>query len=199
MEKGPHNITLKRFIPAGTTLILEWNKQFSEGKHITQEKTIGKVHYEGSHQIDMLKSDISGKVLWQQLEPLFVEADAPLGTIVLATLEHCRHELVYNGVCTYCNESGIKAHTLKIFDQISSISASDAHVREKITELTRGEKLILILDLDNTILHSRQVPPDFSFSESLPSEDPSSFMEICKSSSYKYLTKKRPYLSEFLK
>jgi pyrimidine deaminase RibD-like protein len=199
MEKGPHNITLKRFIPGGTKLILEWNKQVSEGKHVTQGKTIGKVHYEGSNQIDMIKSDISGKVLWQQLEPLSVLEDTLLGTIPLITLEPCRHELVYNEVCIYCSESGIKAHSLKIFDQISSIAASDSHVKEKITELTRGEKLILILDLDNTIIHSRQVPPEFNFAEALPNEDPSEYMEVCKSSSYKYLTKKRPGLQEFLK
>jgi hypothetical protein len=42
------------------------------------------------------------------------------------------------------------------------ISASDELVAEKIQEITGGEKQILILDLDNTILHARQVPLNFS-------------------------------------
>lgn len=193
------NVTLNRFVPQGTKITFSWDSKLALDKPVTKDKSLGKAMFEGSQQVWDIKSPISGIVAFIQKEPIELAEDCPPGTLVVLKVDTCKHPLVYEGVCTICLESNIKKHTQKIFDKIGNISASDEIVKDKIDEITRGEKFILILDLDNTIIHARHVPADFDHRGKFEGEVDSDFFEVCLGSTTKYLVKKRPLLDEFLK
>lgn len=192
------DVFLNKFVPQGTKIIFSWDSKIGLDKPVTKDKTIGKAMFEGTQQVYDIKSPISGLVAFLQKDPIEVAEDSAAGSLVILRIDTCKHPLVYEGVCTICLESNIKKHTQKIFDKISNISASDEIVKEKIDEITRGEKFIMILDLDNTIIHARQVPIEFDFNGKFEGESDSDFFEVCQSSSSKFLVKKRPLLDKFL-
>jgi hypothetical protein len=197
MEQTTQPVLLGKFLPQGAVLLFEWNKEVGIGKHISKNKTIGKVKIDGAEGVILVKSNYSGTVLSYCKDPVTVEKDTHAGQFEVMRVDLCKHPVVYDGVCTLCFESNIIRHTQKIFDQITSLSASDEIVKEKIEEITGGEKFILILDLDNTIIHAKNAPLDFNFEKAFPNE-PQEIFEVCKSSKYKYIVKKRPYLDKFL-
>lgn len=192
------DVSLNKFVPRGTKIVFSWDAKVGLDKAVTKDKSVGKALFEGTQMSLDIKSPISGLVAFIQKEPIEVVEDSPAGSIVVMKVDTCKHPLVYDGVCTVCLEPNIKKHTQKIFDKISSISASDEIVKDKIDEITRGEKLILILDLDNTVIHARQVPIAFDYKGKFEGEKDSDFFEVCQSSTTKFLVKKRPLLDEFL-
>ena len=77
----------------------------------------------------------------------------------------CTHELVYDEVCTLCFEPCSTRHAQKIFDNISGVSVKGKLLEEKVQSITGGNKMIMILDLDNTIIHAKMVAPNFSLQD----------------------------------
>lgn len=192
------DVFLNKFVPQGTKIMFSWDSKVGLDKAVTKDKPIGKALFEGTQHVIDIRSPISGLVAFLQKDAIEVAEDCPAGTIVVLKVDTCKHPLVYDGVCTICLEPNIKKHTQKIFDKIANISASDEIVKDKIDEMTRGEKFIMILDLDNTIIHARQVPIDYDYKGKFEGEKDSDFFEVCKSTTSKFLVKKRPLLDQFL-
>lgn len=200
MEHYDEIIYLQKFIPKGTEVKASWDPKADVNKFITKGKCIGRIFFQGTGTVCEIKSTISGRIAWRLSESVILEENVEYGKFEVLKVISCKHELVFEGVCTNCNESGIKAHTRKIFDQISSISASDDLVEEKLNEMLKGGKYILILDLDNTIIHARDAPADYNLFEHFPNETPSEYFETCMSvvNKTKYIVRKRPLLDQFL-
>lgn len=199
MEKPNVPILFKKLLPKDSTIMFNWDPKIGKNKYITKNKVIGRVGFEGDSKYTEIRSEISGKIVEMLENTFYAVEELKPDTLQIMALEPCSHSLVYEGTCSYCMEPNIKKHTQKIFDQISSISASEDHVNQKIEEITKkGEKLILILDLDNTIIHARGVPLSFDLSKEQPNLDASQFFEICQTTNTKYLVKKRDHLDAFL-
>lgn len=200
MESKVETVTLARFVPKGTNVKVSWDNKIGLDKYVTKGKCVGKVSFPGSSTTYEVKSHISGRIIGYLSEPMVAQEDLQYGTLELLSLVPCRHDLAFEGVCTYCNETGIKSHTRKIFDQISSISASDDLVEDKLNEVLKGGKYILILDLDNTIIHARDAPAEYNLFEHFPNEQTSEYFETCvsKVNRTKYIVRKRPLLNQFL-
>lgn len=192
------DVYLPRFVPKSTLVTVAWIDKLAVDKPVSKGKVIGKVSFDDAAQTLDIRAPISGVVASMVKEPIQPEEDIEHGKMLLMRIDTCKHPLVYDGICTICFEPNIKKHTQKIFDKIQNISASDEIVKDKITEITRGHKMILILDLDNTIIHARQVPVDFDFREKFKDEKESDFFEVCQSSSTKFLVRKRTGLDKFL-
>lgn len=192
------DVTFPKFIPNSTVVTVSWMDKVALDKPVTKGKVIGLASFVGFASNVEIKAPVSGLVASMITEPLAVDQDTEQGKLVLMKIDSCQHPLVYDQICTICFEPNIKKHTQKIFDKISSISASDEIVKDKITEITRGHKMILILDLDNTIIHARQVPLEYEYRGKFPDELESDFFEVCPSGTTKFIVKKRPMLDAFL-
>lgn len=198
MESTCVDVCLPKFVPKLTLVTVAWNDKVAVDKPVAKGKVIGTVTFDDAAQKLEIRAPISGIVATMVKDPIQAEDDIEHGKLLLMKIDTCKHPLVYDGICTICFEPNIKKHTQKIFDKIQNISASDEIVKDKITEITRGHKMILILDLDNTIIHARQVPVEFDYHGKFPEEKESDFFEVCQSSTTKFLVKKRPGLDRFL-
>lgn len=149
-------IYVHRLIPKGSELEFHWDKNVSSGKTVTKGSRIGYFNFKNSLQKFDLFTKVSGQITFLQIEN-YNNSDEEIKPNVLRVCEivKCKHPLVYDETCTICFEGNIKRHTHKIFDKIGKISANDMHVSDKIKEITGGEKQILILDLDHTVIHAR--------------------------------------------
>ncbi len=85
-------------------------------------------------------------------------------------IQRCQHDMVWEGLCTIC---GIdlkyeknKTEKYSTYMAIApNIQMTDQVAKQEgevlLQKLFKNEKLILILDLDNTVIHSVQVKPNF--------------------------------------
>ena len=221
------SVYIQRLLPRDSKIEIHYKREVKVGSIITKGNTICTFNFQNSVQRFEVKTDCSGKIEYLLDTSHSTEEEIKPRTLVLCKIEPCKHEVIFDGVCSICFETGLERHSQIIFDKISNIAAADHLVSEKIKELTKGKKQILILDLDNTIIHARQVPLNFSirkyyekrkcnetenlekvkkveeFNEYLEKAKQfdcvEDYFEICHTRRHKYLVHKRPHLHEFLR
>lgn len=212
-------VRIERLIPKGATLEIAIAKGIKIGKMVEEGDKIGHFKFLGSSQIMEVKANIPGTISWIIKEGAieYIDEMKP-GIEVFCKITPCQHELVYDGVCSSCFKPCQERHAQRIFERISGVSASGKLVEARVQQLTGGNKMIMILDLDNTIIHATQVPKDFSvqeyyresyhpdcdneFKEYLKNckrgDKLDDYFEVCKNNEIKYIVRKRNHLQEFL-
>lgn len=115
-------------------------------------------------------------------------------SLVIASLEPCEHKIIYNSTCTECYETNLSSKSFMIFDQISGLMTDTEHIDKKVENIKANKKLIMILDLDNTVIHAQR----FTNTNRLDLYEKMG----CKILSFRpydnYVLKIRPFLIEFL-
>lgn len=152
-----------------------------------------------------LKSPCSGVILsvnqrGQYLSPPYEndedeELMNPDPKVIVAEIEECQHLLIYNQVCVECLEPRPQQKAF-IFSGSENLFLNEKLIDEKIKGLVVQKRLILLLDLDNTVVHSIQVSKEYmeEFVNSKKEEDVYGF-ELENGTCM--LTKLRPHFWEF--
>lgn len=151
-------------------------------------------------EIYRVKAPVSGNLTWtQELNKLF-SINEPIFSI-----NPCKHpELFQENICTNCSEiienssnmNDIKDHCHLL---IKSVTIRDESEKKRYALLEKQafldkKQLILILDLDNTLIHAVKVLKNF---DNKVFEGEQDIYEWLVNTNEKFLIKLRPYLSEF--
>ena len=122
------------------------------GDPFKKDENIAKYLLKGKENINYVKSPIYGWI---------VKYDENDKTLIL---EKCKHEIFYGLICTKCaykknEKDGLerKAYAFMNDDFSFSKEKAESIEKEKTDDYLTSKKLILLLDLDNTILHCSSV------------------------------------------
>ena len=123
------------------------------GDSFKKDDNIAKYLMKGNRNINYVKSPIYGWIV------KYEEDDKVL------ILEKCKHEIFYGHLCTKCGyqkteKDGIetKAYGFMNNDFYFSKEMAETIEKAKVDDYLTSKKLILLLDLDNTILHCSSIP-----------------------------------------
>lgn len=183
------------------------NPEIREFKIIKSERTsfkkddnIVKYILKGKNDINYVKSPIYG---WIEK---YDENDKTL------ILQKCKHEMFYGNLCVKCeykkteqDEKFIKSYGFTKNNFYLSKEKAESLEKAQVEDYLSAKKLILLLDLDNTILHCCSVPITSEQIKYLDQTYNSYIAKIPIKNSFnrnKYepiLIKFRPYLRTFLK
>ena len=138
---------------------------------------------------------ICGSLAWIQPTNQYFDINEPLFAI-----NPCNHPEVFQDLCTYCTElvyRNNQDHSHILVPQGLTLFSEDA--KRKYAEQEKQwyiskKKLILILDLDNTLIHAIKVAIKKNHPEGEHQED---IFEWKLNQSEKFMIKLRPYLKEF--
>mmetsp|Transcript_19100 Transcript_19100/g.34745 ORF Transcript_19100/g.34745 Transcript_19100/m.34745 type:complete len:475 (-) Transcript_19100:1391-2815(-) len=197
--KGPHNSLLVE--PS-----LSWNVKVDQV--VRAGFLLGHLTYrEASFDSSLLSHILSTPVLNSKQHPIKAPISGKVKILktlsefqtegVLCYLEQCSHEVTFGGMCANCGLSD-EDIAAELHEQIECAVASsglklDEEVargveRSKREQLLRARKLILVLDLDHTLLHTVPMMPD-----------PPEGANVINVEGTNLLTKLRPHLDLFLK
>ena len=121
-----------------------------EGAPFKEDDVIVKYILKGEKDIKFIKSPIYGWIV------KYEEDDKIL------ILEKCKHEMVYINLCTKCGykkteNDEFKAYGFTNKEFFFSKEKAESLEKTKVQDYLTSKKLILLLDLDNTILHCSSV------------------------------------------
>lgn len=142
-------------------------------------------------------------------------------TAAIAVIEFCPHSVVYQGLCAVCGEEAVVSHFANVNERTTrlpvaynartlSVTRAEAESVAYMTaqQLLRERRLLLVLDLDHTLVHATDDPRASAVLEHSPSgSDASSIASFSLASSVatspgplnsRMHLKLRPHLSEFL-
>ena len=124
-----------------------------EGKPFKKDDVIAGYFIKGKGNINYVKSPIYGWIV------KYEESDK------LLILEKCNHDTIYISLCTKCgykitknDEKDIKSYGFMKNDFLITEEKALTIEKAKIDDYLNSKKLILLLDLDNTILHCCSFP-----------------------------------------
>lgn len=115
-------------------------------------------------------------------------------SILLYLIEECPHSVIFHQTCSECFEKIENSNKHLLFDKISSIQVKGKMVEKKMEDLKKKKKLIMILDLDNTVIHAFQCDKEFMKKEK---ENKKIFFLDFGHGNY-YALKLRPFLNFYL-
>jgi hypothetical protein len=145
---------------------------------------------------------ISGKVAWTG-KPIDMEIDREkeedrVSSLMVCRIEPCAHRIVYNGTCTDCFEPCREHEKFKISEKIANVTTDTSYVHESIESILNSKKLVMLLDIDNTILHalkaSHQMIEKFLETEEKKDE----YFILSYDELNGFIVKVRPFLMDFL-
>ena len=124
-----------------------------EGKPFKKDDVIAKYLIKGKENINYVKSPIYGWIAkYEKSDKLLI-------------LEKCNHEIFYVSLCTKCgykktknDEKNIKSYGFMKNDFLINEEKALSLEKKRIDDYLTSKKLILLLDLDNTILHCCPFP-----------------------------------------
>ena len=163
-----------------------------------KDDNIAKYKLKGKEDIHFIKSPIFGWI---------VKYEEDTKTLIL---EKCKHEMFYFRICTKCGyqksekeEKEVKAYGFMDNDFSFSKAKAESLEKSRVEDYLTSKKLILLLDLDNTILHCASIFIEKEQVKSLMEKYKLYLSKIpIKNNLNKYdaiLIKFRPYLKTFLK
>ena len=169
-----------------------------EGIPFKEKEVIAKYLLKGEKNINYVKSPIYGWIIkYEKNDKVLI-------------LEKCKHEVFYVNLCTKCgyektekDEKEIKSYGFVNKDFYFSKEKAESLEKSRVEDYLTSKKLILLLDLDNTILHccSIQIPQEqikylfekyVLYLSKIPIKNESNRYDTI-------LIKFRPYLKTFLK
>ena len=163
-----------------------------------KDDTIAKYKLKGKENINYIKSPIYGWIAkYEEDNKILI-------------LEKCKHEMFYVRTCTKCgyekseeDKKDVKTYGFMNNDFSFSKEKAESLEKLKVENYLTSKKLILLLDLDNTILHCASVLIEKEQVKSLMEKYKLYLSKIpIKNNLNKYdaiLIKFRPYLKTFLK
>ena len=169
-----------------------------EGIPFKENEIIAKYLLKGEKNTNNVKSPIYGWIV------KYEENDKTL------ILEKCKHEIFYVNLCTKCGyektekeEKETKSYGFINKDFYISKEKAESLEKSRVEDYLTSKKLILLLDLDNTILHCCSIPISQEQIKSLKEKYNLYLSKIpIKNEINRYdaiLIKFRPYLKTFLK
>lgn len=117
-----------------------------------------------------------------------------IDSVIIAKLEPCDHKIIYNSICTECYETNLTTKSFLIFDQIPGLLTDTEHIENKIDNIKSNKKLIMILDLDNTVIHAQRLTDP----NKLDYYEKGGCNLITLYHYDQYVLKIRPYLAEYI-
>ena len=163
-----------------------------------KDETIAKYKLKGKENINYIKSPIYGWIAkYEEDNKILI-------------LEKCKHEMFYVRTCTKCgyekseeDKKDVKTYGFMNNDFSFSKEKAESLEKLKVENYLTSKKLILLLDLDNTILHCASVLIEKEQVKSLMEKYKLYLSKIpIKNALNRYdgiLIKFRPYLKTFLK
>ena len=179
-------------------IIVSWQKNIVIGAAIRANQQIATYIIEGTTDKILIKSPVFGKIV--DLCP----ANIPISlTNKICIIKKCCHDVTLNNMCTFCglrveNCSNKKYAILEKNNELSwsknkAIEVLESHKQKML----QSNKLILILDLDNTLIHSHSIKENYHYDQKdvLPNNKDLYLISMPFES---YYVKLRPLLREFL-
>lgn len=164
------------------------NRIYTKGEEFLVLEHLNKVY--------KITAPVSGALTWIRSLEGFLSIKDPL-----FSMNPCKHPEAFQGLCTNCSEKILSNDDIKgnshLLVKTVTILGEDEKKRYALEEkqsFINKRKLILILDLDNTLIHAVKVSRNFS-NKSLE-EDKDVYIWLINSSE-KFLIKLRPYLQDF--
>ena len=180
-------------------------QQLSDLKLLKKKGVLNRIYSKGDELLllesnkTLIKiiSPIAGQLTWLSSE--FLSSDKPIFSI-----NPCKHPEIFQDLCTNCSEmvldhqtsSSDHAHLLVKEVMIISEEGKRKYAEIEKQAFLSKEKLILILDLDNTLIHAIKSELNANNNSDIKLID----VYEWKINPYeKYLIKLRPYLLEFFR
>lgn len=114
----------------------------------------------------------------------------------LISIEKCTHSIIFKEVCTVCFESR-PHHPRFIIQDNLKVSYDHSVMRDKKESLMVQKKMVLLLDLDNTMLHSMQVSKEWLKKDQNDILSADSCFVADKENDFLFVVKRRPFFKEF--
>ncbi|CAD8110908.1 unnamed protein product [Paramecium sonneborni] len=140
----------------GNIQILKW--RVNVGDYISPMMILGICVEENQEDAIDLKSKVKGRIIsLAKTKTILLRCDTLL---VIDDTQTCNHLKIENNYCLICNEKVIRnAETL---DLNYSDDISKKISKEIVLDILKKRKLIMVLDLDQTILHAIKVTTSFN-------------------------------------
>eukprot|EP00124_Ichthyophonus_hoferi_P002412 Ihof_evm2s164 gene=Ihof_evmTU2s164 len=146
-------------VQASTTSwhVSEW--RVGEGARVDQGQTLA-ILEDGTGVLVEVPSPFSGCLLQRRLE---VGALIPDNHAELALIEACEHEVLHGGVCAECGQCVTLGANREESETVLAYTSPHLHIGKKaaqrldqeyIQRLVQEKRLVLVLDLDHTLLHA---------------------------------------------
>jgi hypothetical protein len=120
-------------------------------------------------------------------------------SLMICRIEPCKHKIVYSGTCTDCFEPCQSHEAFKISEKIQDVTTDSSYVNESIESILKQKKLVLLLDIDNTILHALKASNEqIDQFVTRQKEGEKEFFTLELDALNAFIVKIRPFLSEFL-
>ena len=169
-----------------------------EGEGFKKDEKIAKYLLKGKENINYVKSPINGWIVkYEEDEKILI-------------LEKCKHDIFYHRLCTKCgyerteiDEKNIKTYGFMNNEFYISKEKAESLEKSKVEDYLTSKKLILLLDLDNTILHCCPIQMNSDQYNFLEEKYNIYFSKIAMKNELNRFNnlpiKFRPYLKTFLK
>lgn len=106
-----------------------------------------------------LTASVSGRVAWIHTDAKkdLLEA-GPAPDVLVAELMPCLHPIIYQGSCVECEEAGLESQGQLIYGNIAGLRTEcEQSSQMHIDALMAARKLVLVLDLDQTLVYARRL------------------------------------------
>jgi hypothetical protein len=167
LSRETEKLRIGTYIPQNTTLVINWKPISHNNQFVPKDSLLGTYQLPG-HPNYEIKNKTSGKLVNLSAASLCYPSDKNFDEVIIAEVEPCRHDIVWEGTCTVCFEQNIKNKLgQRLFDGVKNLNVSGEMLEEKIDKILESQKLIMILDLDNTIIHAVPIKSDFDYEKEL--------------------------------
>eukprot|EP01054_Gregarina_sp_Poly1_P009107 Gregarina_sp_Poly_1__9106@NODE_558_length_7531_cov_98_785102_g439_i0_p1_GENE_NODE_558_length_7531_cov_98_785102_g439_i0NODE_558_length_7531_cov_98_785102_g439_i0_p1_ORF_typecomplete_len655_score107_29NIF/PF03031_18/8_7e21HAD_2/PF13419_6/0_0038DUF705/PF05152_12/41DUF705/PF05152_12/1_4_NODE_558_length_7531_cov_98_785102_g439_i021094073 len=161
---------------------LVWSKSLHEDKRFSRGQKLGALERQNEDGASIKLPLVANKDVW--IQEVLIPSKTPISrldedrpALHLSTLNLCKHDVVLGGLCAGCGEMIKTAveHKRRKLDHLPDriklgFVASDTNIQiskeyaesltaSKISGLLHNRKLMLVLDLDNTLAHAFELPP----------------------------------------
>lgn len=170
------------------------------GKKVKKDTYLGSYSFNNNSLSKKILSPASG-----ELKFIFNQGEHKLTTEQSSTflaqeayvflIEECSHSIIFNEICSECLEPRPHHQSFKL-NHNEKVTVDAKFIKQKIDTFLDNRKLIVLLDLDNTILHSQQASPSTIF-EFMSKNKDQNVKHLILDNSCNLIVKIRPNFIEF--
>eukprot|EP01017_Pseudomicrothorax_dubius_P028954 TRINITY_DN3485_c0_g4_i2.p1 TRINITY_DN3485_c0_g4~~TRINITY_DN3485_c0_g4_i2.p1 ORF type:complete len:502 (-),score=103.95 TRINITY_DN3485_c0_g4_i2:111-1616(-) len=166
---------------------VKWRKRM--GEMVLKGHVIGVLYWNDANGVQQ-----ELKVVGETFGEIVMQCDEgfDLEDRCIAVLEPCKHSYVdsFTKLCTVCNEAVQQIKTYLFIDKGLTVPEKEAlkSLEQVKKDLLAQKKLILILDIDNTLLHAAKRLEPYKDEDTFELKYPGA----------RFVVKRRPFLKEFL-
>ena len=200
MHNADERTIINADLPDDKKIIITWQR------NVCLEAKIRKGNMLGTYEVvdnpsgpkGKIKAPISGKIIF--LEPSGHE----VSSLKVCIMEKCKHDVVISSLCTFCglsvtntqNDSVGFAHSVY---KLSYEKAKEIYEDLEV-EMLKSQKLFLVLDLDNTLIHAEPFKRPGANSDKLELgfDVQQEGLTVLNFYRDQFVVKLRPFLKEFL-